>query len=68
MTEVVFLVEEDVEGGYHARALGPSIHIEGHTLEQIREAARDAVRCHFEDAEMPAVIRLHIVREEILAA
>ena len=28
---------------------------------------RDAVRCHFEDAERPRVIRLHRVREEVLA-
>jgi hypothetical protein len=29
---------------------------------------RDAVRCHFEPDEMPKFIRLHIARDEIIAA
>ncbi|MEL7354576.1 MAG: 2-oxoisovalerate dehydrogenase [Cyanobacteria bacterium J06650_10] len=68
MSEIVFLVEEDPEEGYVARALGESIFTQANTLDEIRSMILDAVRCHFEDAERPKVIRLHIVRDEVLAS
>ena len=68
MSEVVFLIEEASEGGYTARALGHSIFTEADTLEQLREMVRDAVRCHFDDKTRPAVIRMHFVHDEVLAA
>lgn len=68
MSEVVFLVEEADEGGYTARALGHSIFTEADTLEALEPMVRDAVRCHFEDADRPAVIRLHVVRDLVLAS
>ncbi len=55
--EVIFLVEESDEGGYEARALGFSIYTEAETLEELKEAVRDAVQCHFEEHEMPKIIR-----------
>lgn len=64
--ELIFLVEEDAEGGYNAKALGESIFTEGETLEEIRNNIKDALRCHFEkEEEIPSVIRLHIVKEEV---
>lgn len=68
MQELIFAVEEADEGGYVARALGASIFTEGNTLDELREAVRDAVRCHFDEGEGPKVIRFHFVREEVLAA
>lgn len=65
--EIIFLVEEAPEGGYQARALGQSIFTEADTWEELREAVRDAVQCHFEDDTSPRVIRLHLVHEEVLA-
>jgi predicted RNase H-like HicB family nuclease len=71
-TEVIFEIREDeVDGGYTASALGHGIHTQGDTLEEIREMVRDAVHCHFGDGvagEMPKVIRLHFVRDEVLVA
>lgn len=67
-SEIVFSVVESPEGGFEARALGASIFTEADTLEDLREAVRDAVRCHFEDDERPQQIRLHLVRDEIIAA
>lgn len=67
MKEIVFLVEEAPEGGFTARALGHSIFTEGDTLDEVEENARDAVRCHFEEDERPAVIRLHFVRDHVIA-
>jgi predicted RNase H-like HicB family nuclease len=66
--ELIFLVEEAEEGGYTARALGESIFTQAETWEELREAVQDATRCHFEDADRPALLRLHFVREEVLAA
>ena len=66
--EVIFLVEESPEGGYEARALGHAIFTEADTLEELRERIRDAVHCHFDEEERPTVIRLHLVREEVIPA
>jgi hypothetical protein len=68
MTELLFLVEEAPEGGYTARAIGPSIVTEADTLDQLRAAIRDATRCHFEATDVPPILRLHIVRDEVLAS
>jgi len=67
MTELIFMVEESPEGGYTARALGESIFTEADDLAGLHEQVRDAVRCHFEEGQGPKVIRLHFVREEVMA-
>ena len=66
--ELIFLVEESREGGYEARALGESIFSEAETWDELKEAVQDAVRCHFDEAARPALLRLHFVRDEVLAA
>ena len=65
--ELVFVVEEAPEGGYTARALGEDIFTEADDMEQLRAMVRDAVICHFDEAERPPVVRLHLVRDELLA-
>lgn len=65
--EIIFLIEESLDGGFEARALGHSIYAEADTLEELRGEARDAVRCHFDEADLPRLIRLHIVKDETLA-
>lgn len=67
MNEIFFIVEEAPEGGYIAKALGESIFTEADTLEELHSSVRDAVKCHFEESEVPKMIRLHFVHEEILA-
>ena len=67
MTEIVFLIEEDPEGGYTARALGESIFTQADDVVSLKEMVRDAVRCHFPDeVNRPKVIRLHFVRDEVI--
>ncbi|HUU92103.1 MAG TPA: 2-oxoisovalerate dehydrogenase E1 subunit beta [Phycisphaerae bacterium] len=59
MTEIVFQVEEDPDGGFTARAAGASIFTEADTVEALRENIREAVCCHFEiPAERRPMIRL----------
>lgn len=65
-TEIVFAVAESPEGGYEARALGHSIFTHAETMDELRSAVRDAVRCHFDDADRPRVIRLHLVKDEVI--
>ncbi len=67
MEEVIFMVEESDEGGLIAKGLGVSIYTEAETIEELRIAVKDAVRCHFDDNKK-RIIRLHIVREEVIAA
>jgi len=67
MNEIIFLVEDAVEGGFTARALGESIFTEADTLEALRQQVREAVNCHFDEGKAPKVIRLHFVRDEVLA-
>lgn len=66
--EIIFLVEEDVEGGLTARALNHTIFTEADTLDELKTMVQDAVRCHFDDLEKPPVIRLHIVKDEVIPA
>ncbi len=65
-SEVIFIVQESPEGGYEARALGYSIFTQAETVEALRDAVRDAVVCHFEENERPHVIRLHLVKDELI--
>ncbi|PNE20122.1 2-oxoisovalerate dehydrogenase [Mesotoga sp. Brook.08.YT.4.2.5.1] len=66
-SEIIFLVEEDSVSGFIARALGQSIVTEAETLEELREKIRDAIRCHFDENDLPRIIRLHFVKEEVIA-
>jgi hypothetical protein len=67
-SEIIFSVQESPEGGYEARALGHPIFTQADPLEELKAMLRDAVACHFpEDAE-PQVIRLHMVKDEVISA
>ena len=70
MGEIIFEVREDeAEGGYTAAALGYGIHTQAETVEELRAMVREAVECYFDKAEdAPRLIRLHFVRDEVIAA
>jgi hypothetical protein len=68
LSELIFLVEEALEGGFTARALGEPIFAEADSLATLYDMVRDAVRCHFEEDQHPRIIRLRFVREEIITA
>jgi len=67
-TEIIFSVQESPEGGYEARALGFAIFTQADTLDELRAMVQDAVRCHFEPQDAPRLIRLHIVKDEVILA
>jgi hypothetical protein len=68
MSEIVFVVEEAPEGGFTARAVGESIFTEADDMAQLHARACEAVRCHFDEGKAPKLIRLHYVRDEVIAA
>jgi predicted RNase H-like HicB family nuclease len=58
MNEIIFLIEDDPEGGYNAQALGYSIFTEGETVEEIKENIADALSCYFNKLEdIPKICR-----------
>lgn len=68
MKELIFEVLEDPAGGFTASALGYGIHTQGESEEDLKEQIRDAVDCYFnESSQIPPVIRLHFVRDELMA-
>lgn len=65
--ELVFVVEEAPEGGFTAHAAGESIFTEANEIESLRKNILEAVRCHYAGARSrPRIVRLHLVRDEIL--
>ena len=67
-SEIIFEVTDAEEGGYCASALGWGIHTQAETLPELRTMVKDAVACYFDDPlNAPIVIRLHFVRDEVLA-
>jgi hypothetical protein len=68
MSEIIFLVEGAPDGGLTARGVGESIFTQAGTAAELHERLRDAVRCHFDEGSRPKLIRLHFVRDEVIAA
>lgn len=59
MNEIIFVIEEDIESGYTAKALNYSIFTQGDTIEALKRNINDAVQCHFEDENVPPTSRKH---------
>jgi len=52
--EIIFIVEESLDVGYEARAVGESIFTEAETIDELKKNITEAVRCHFdEDFKIP---------------
>ncbi|HTB62281.1 MAG TPA: hypothetical protein VK737_01725 [Opitutales bacterium] len=67
MSEIIFEVTQEADGGYVAEALGESIFTEADTWEQLRSNVKEAVAAFYFDQTVPARVRLHLVRDEVLA-
>ena len=66
--EIIFIIEESLDGGYEAKAVGYSIFTEGESIEELKNNIVEAVNCHFDVNEKPPIIRLHYIKEELIAA
>ena len=67
MNELVFEVTQESDGGFVAEALGESIITQADTWEELRANVREAVTAFYFDRPAPASLRLHLVRDEVLA-
>ena len=56
MSELVFEVNEDIDGGYYAECLTESIVAQGDTWEELREDVRGAVQAFYFDKEKPTSV------------
>jgi len=64
--EIIFIVEESLDGGYEAKAVGESIFTEAETIDDLKKNITEAVRCHFDEANLPSIVNLRFQREEII--
>ena len=66
--EIVFSVTQEADGGFTAECLSHDIFTEGDTWEQLRTNVQEAVSAYFFDQPKPDRVRLHLVRDELLAS
>jgi hypothetical protein len=67
MNELVFEVTQESDGGFVAEALGESIITQADTWEELRANVREAVKAFYFDRPAPSRLRLHLVRDEVIA-
>ena len=66
-SDLIFQVHEEPDGGFWAQALGHSIFTQADDIEELKVNAAEAVRAHFDPEERPAMVRLHLVKDILLA-
>ena len=67
MNELVFEVTQEADGGFVAESLGEGVITQADTWDELRDNVREAVAAYFFDRPAPARLRLHLVRDEVLA-
>lgn len=68
MKELVFEIIQEEDGGYCAECLTENIFSQGDTWEELRLNVKEAVAAFYFDSPSSKVqIRLHLVRDEVLA-
>jgi predicted RNase H-like HicB family nuclease len=67
MNELIFEVVQEQDGGFVAECLTESIFTQGDTWEELRRNVREAVSAFHFDRALPSSIRLHLVRDEVVA-
>ena len=66
MKGLFFWWEEALEGGYTSKTTGESIFTQAEILDELNSEIREAVECHFEAGNKPHIVRLHMVKEEMM--
>jgi hypothetical protein len=66
MSELVFEVVQEPDGGYCAECLTESIFTEASTWDELRRNVLEATSAFYFDGLRPERIRLHLVRDEIV--
>ncbi len=66
MHQIIFEVKESSDGSFAASALGYRIQAQGEDWEELKSTVRDSVRSYFEAEKRPAMIRLMLLKEEVI--
>jgi len=67
VNEIVFEIAQEADGGFYAECLTESIFTQGDTWDELRANVKEAVEALYFDRPKPLGIRLHLVRDEMLA-
>jgi len=67
LKEIIFSVSESLDGGFEAIAVGHSIFTQCDDYFSLEKTLRDAVKCHFDEDEMPSLFRVNFIRNEVYA-
>jgi len=68
MNEIVFEVIQEADGGFVAECLTESIFTQADSWDELRRNVKEAAEAYFFDKVQPPVIRLHLIRDEVLAS
>ena len=67
MNEIVFEITQEADGGFCAECLTESIFTQGDSWDELRANVKEAVEAFYFDRPKPASVRLHLVRDVMLA-
>ena len=65
--EIVFSINQEEDGGFVAECLSHDIFTQGDTWAELRANVQEAVNAYFFDQARPSLVRLHLVRDEVIA-
>ena len=66
MSELMFEVVQEFDGGYCAECLTESIFTEADTWDELRKNVLEATSAFYFDRSRPERVRLHLVRDEVV--
>ena len=68
MSDLIFEVIQEADGGFVAECLTETIVTQADTWEQLRDNVREVVQAYYFDVpeKAPKSIRLHLQRDEVL--
>lgn len=67
MDELIFEVTQEADGGFVAECLSEEIFTQADSWQELRDNVLEAVKAYHFDCAIPARVRLHLVRDELLA-
>jgi predicted RNase H-like HicB family nuclease len=67
MTEIVFEVTQEADGGFCAEAVGHAIFTQADSWEELYDNAKEAVSAYFFDEPGDYMVRLQFTRNEVFA-
>jgi hypothetical protein len=67
MDELVFEITQEADGGFVAECLTEPIVTQADNWTDLRANVLEAVDAFFAESQKPSSVRLHLVRDEVLA-